>query len=202
MRCACFRRKLALFTNFSRLFRHYALEKSFKTCIIAFCARCARLGPGTDFDFQKGIYNYETVHQDRCCLRPGCQPGRLRQLRFFYRRFFCCLFRGCFQRCCFFCGCQRGRFFRGCFQRSRSLQRRSTVTGRPDRSTHKINEAPAFSPGTTPRWKAGAFLLLPVRSVIAWGRGIAFCKRCRLKEAVLHRINLTECIDNLPPRYN
>ena len=21
---------------------------------------------------------------------------------FFYRRFFCCLFRGCFQRCCFF----------------------------------------------------------------------------------------------------
>ena len=26
----------------------------------------------------------------------------LRQLRFFYRRFFCCLFRGCFQRCCFF----------------------------------------------------------------------------------------------------
>lgn len=126
MRCACFRRKLALFTNFSRLFRHYALEKSFKTCIIAFCARCARLGPGTDFDFQKGIYNYETVHQDRCCLRPGCQPGRLRQLRFFYRRFFCCLFRGCFQRCCFFCGCQRGRFFRGCFQRSRSLQRRST----------------------------------------------------------------------------
>ena len=98
MRCACYRRKYALYTNFSRLFRHYALEKSFKTCIIAFCARCARLGPGTDFDFLKGIYIYETVHQDRCCLRPGCQPGRLRQLRFFYRCFFCCLFRGCFQR--------------------------------------------------------------------------------------------------------
>ena len=48
-----FRRKLALFTNFSRLFQHYALEKSFKTCIIAFCARCARLGPGTDFAFSE-----------------------------------------------------------------------------------------------------------------------------------------------------
>ena len=83
MRCACFRRKLALFTNFSRLFRHYALEKSFKTCIIAFCARCARLGPGTDFDFQKGIYNYETDHQDRCSLRPGYQHGLLQQLSFF-----------------------------------------------------------------------------------------------------------------------
>ena len=56
-------------------------------------------GPVPILHFQKGIYNYETVHQDRCCLRPGCQPGRLRQLRFFYRRFFCCLFRGCFQRC-------------------------------------------------------------------------------------------------------
>ena len=37
-------------------------------------------GPVPILHFQKGIYHYETVHQDRCCLRPGCQPGRLRQL--------------------------------------------------------------------------------------------------------------------------